>query len=365
MVITITLIYPNFLIKNNSIKPEKNITEYELWSTNDTNNITVPIHNMELKYTIHVNTSYKGESSTAISNDEGEWLPIDGVWELNNGIYSQKSSGSFMGSIARKISISNFTMESKVRRCSSSYAGIIFRYRDNKYSYWWHLKGDDENAQLAITQVQPIETIPIKHSAKVWYKLKIKIIGNHIEGYIDDQSILDVKNDELTERDDNKIGLMTYDGCADFSDIIIKNITEDKVNIIINYSLSAFSLSNVSITPFLLKKHFSPSKTFSYSSLQSDAFKSSADHYHEFDDYLDTNNSIIINGISADDLRPPDIIYFPTESYQNRTFAIRLIARGWDEERQEWVFKEFTSHGFTWEDIINGRTITGGGNRTE
>jgi len=41
-----------------------------------------------------------------------------------------------------------------------------------------------------------------------------------------------------------------------------------------------------------------------------------------------------------------------------------MKAKGWDEQKQEWVFKEFMSPEFTWEDVVEGRTITAGGNST-
>jgi len=42
---------------------------------------------------------------------------------------------------------------------------------------------------------------------------------------------------------------------------------------------------------------------------------------------------------------------------------IRLIARGWDDQKQEWVFKEFMSPEFTWKDVVEGRTIMADGSR--
>jgi len=36
-----------------------------------------------------------------------------------------------------------------------------------------------------------------------------------------------------------------------------------------------------------------------------------------------------------------------------------MKAKGWDEQKQEWVFAEAMSPEFTWEDVVEGRTIVG------
>ena len=42
-----------------------------------------------------------------------------------------------------------------------------------------------------------------------------------------------------------------------------------------------------------------------------------------------------------------------------------MKAKGWNEKKKELVFAEAMSPEFTWEDVVEGRTITAGGNMTK
>ncbi|HWQ95833.1 MAG TPA: family 16 glycoside hydrolase, partial [Candidatus Methylomirabilis sp.] len=307
-----------------------------------------------LKYTINLST-IGTELSSIISKNESDWVPISGVWKYENGIYHQKSSVSYASSIIRSISGSDFIFGAKIKKTDPQYAGIIVK-NQGMYTYWWHLRGDGETAQLAIIEDKPLESIAFKHAINEWNDLKVEINGDHIQGFINEKLMSDVISSELNESSDKKIGLTTYTGAADFSDIYFKELTDDKVYIKISYTLFPISLSNISVKPLLLEKYFQPSNTFSYSLVPLKAFENSAKYYDITDNNSNINDSIVLDSISADDMRPPDSIYFPTKQY-NRTFAIRLITKGWDEEKQEWLFKEFISPEFTWDDIVKGRII--------
>ena len=309
---------------------------------------------------------------TKTSKNISDWFIKSGKWRLINETYLVGENANFGdGLTSRNSKFKNQIIEFNIKPKDDIQKNfflflVYFRYKDINNFYYIDGLYDGRgagNANLVhlVKSVDSIGTIITSSDMKQawqpnkWYKIKVVVNDEFIQMYVDGNKLIERKEVD-PNLGEGAISFMTYSSSADFSDITITQLTNQTLNLILNTHMNAGS--NISITPFLIEKYKQPSGVIAYRNLYSFSSKN-----YSLDLKQNNKNEILNLSFSANLIRPPDIIYFPTEPY-NRTFAIRLIARGWDEQKQEWVFKEFMSPEFTWEDVVEGRTITAGGNST-
>ena len=318
------------------------------------------------------------QNSIAVFNTLNDWNIVSGKWNLINGNMlegknSNSPDGSMgLGTLPNNIFSNNSIIEFKVNPKDNTQKdyynfGIIFGFVDYKNYYVARYYSDKRNnADLhnfalgktnydgTISWLQVDHNIILKTS--YWHKIKLIVTDEYMLIYINDFKLFKVEKTELP-LNKGKISLGAYESSAIFSDIRITNLTQIPINLSLSFSLSS-RFSNLTFTPHLTEKSNNPSSIESYPII----YTFPSINYTSNASTLALNDTLSLS-FPADLIRPPDIIYFPTEPYQNRTFAIRLIVRGWDEQKQEWVFKEFMSPEFTWEDVAEGRTIAADGSR--
>ncbi len=290
--------------------------------------------------------------------NEINFQSLTGNWIIDNEIYKQTSIADAKESILSNIEFENYSLSVKIKVVSltGSIQGIALLTKYNKNDFYKaQIRPDISMIYLVKQDSNIINSAHFNANLYQWHTLEVIHFGNSIKILFDNDPLIDTTDSEYT---DGNVGLQTYNAIASFSDITITNLTNSTSNLLFSYKFSISNISKLTLTPSLFKKQFNPSGSPTYSKIY---------NFPSINYTSNASNPIVNDSIPlsfpSDLIRPPDIIYFPTEPYQNRTFTIRLIARGWDDEKQEWVFKEFMSPEFTWEDVVEGRTITADGSR--
>lgn len=315
------------------------------------------IENLTLIFNEEVQKKYYTKFSN--NNDDNNILPEKGKWDFENKVLRHKEI--LVEGLASSIvstNLSNYSVESKIIindvEITDSQAQI-FSF-GNSYVYRFAIKLNGwELYKIQNNQYTMLTFGGFSNSKKTWHTLKIIFIEPLIQCYIDDELLCNIEDIDSSQVY-RKIGVGTYLSDSSFSDISIKKLSNQTVSLNVSYNLLwsssiASRFLNISVAPFLVKKRNNPSGFSSYITIY---------NYSSINYNLKGSNHIMNESFNMtfpiDLIRPPDIIYFPSE-IPTPIFAIHLIARGWDEEKQEWVFREFNSPEFTWEDVVEGRTI--------
>lgn len=316
-----------------------------------TNYSNIYINSLKLQFT-------KIYNETAVV-DNGKIYPLSGNWNIKNGEITQDSymdAKLILGNSdwADCIIEGNFKFSKEIIRS----IGIYFRYTDVKiYDAVFQDKGATYSYGTPDSgEPTPLTSYPFEPKINTWYKLKVVVLRNNMTVYIDDDLKIQIVNDNRLNRPKGKIGLRAEGQKASFRDISIKQITNQTLNMTVSYNLEVNGFTNLSLKPLLIDKQSTPSGTPSYSTIYT--FPNTNYYANASSSFV--NYTTLAISFPIDIIRPPDIIYFPKEPYQNSTFAIQLVAGGWDEDKQEWIFKEFMSPEFTWEDVVKGRMIING-----
>gem|GEM_PF-4925986 len=378
LIILITIIIIIILLPDQNLSfNSKDYLKKNNFSTIETNqvNITGSGKNFPMDFFIKTDNIQIGFAQNTIYgggklnlNSTTFWTPINGKNKMENNGYldnlvsrwSQKEYSNFIYTIKQK------TIE------GSGQTLILFRAQDinNYYSVniaayyndWFRLekKVDGETNTLIQKLIAGNSVFP---TGTKW-DITITADGDLIRVTISTIGNDKIKYKYSIEAHDSsfasgKVGISsTGYQYSHFSDIKLTDLTSHNINVTISYRITSNGLSNLTFNSYLTEKVQNPSGSLSYSPI----YNITSINYNIKGNAQDINSSHIFSFPSSL-IRPPDLIYFPTEPYQNRTFAIRLIARGWDEQKQEWVFAEAISPEFTWEDVVEGRTIMADGSR--
>lgn len=329
-------IIPTILIKNIKIMFEEN---------QSINKTSVFSNNSKLKYSNKI---------------DSEWVKVRGEWMVKNNKYIQSDTKSWALSFLSPIeyhNLTNYITEANVLMASGKNIVYKFRYQGSQRFLQINFYGTIyiQCVHGASSHTLANFDFPSGFKYEEPHNLKVIVNNNHIMFYLDGVLLWE-GDDEENHNPKGTIALGTDRTAAEFSDILIQQLTNQTINFTLSYRINTVGISNLSTTIFLSEIRLNPSGI---------PTRTNVYHFSQFN-YTSNTSTFTLNdtlSFPIDLIRPPDIIYFPTEDY-NRTFAIRLIAKGWDEQQQKWVFAEAMSPEFTWEDVVEGRTITAGGNST-
>jgi len=175
----------------------------------------------------------------------GKWQIVRGMWNIENGIFSQTSNAENCYAVAGDSNWSNYTIQVKARKVSGSEGFlIIFGLKDSNNYYWWNIGGWG-NTTTAIERCVNGTKYIVGKSANVtvmpnkWYDIKIELNGNRIKCYLDGKLIHDVV--------DNMIIKDIYANASidSNSDIIIKVVNISSSNRKVRINLNGIAQNKI------------------------------------------------------------------------------------------------------------------------
>lgn len=317
---------------------------------NDENELTNPQIKLEasLSEIILLNSSIDNFNLTnkIEKRKSNNLIPIQGRWDQEGNVYAQKSNSGFAYTLFDNMTIIDGEIELRLMAVQDAGLGILFRYNNVNNYYLSEIV-----TFLDLVNIYRITDGTAKRIAEVskpidknkWYKLKISVKKTVIRIYLDDIFLAEIED---SSHSSGKIGLYSSIGSVKFSDIYIKQYSNSTGSLNLKYQIRKVNLSNISITPFLIEKQMNPSGSSSYSIL----YYFNTTNYTAKVEAFGINDSLSLE-FPENLIKPPDAIYFPTQQYESRVFNIRLLVRGYDSQRKEWIFKEFMTKEFTYDDI--------------
>jgi len=161
------------------------------------------------------------------SGHEGEWLFVEGSWQMSDGAIVQQNTSRSASAILRDPAFSDFrlSVEFFIRPEGMGVraAAILFRATGTLTYYWLHL--DSKNGNAILVRSTPadrwieIGRRPVGISAGVWHRAEVACLGSRITVRLDGQQVLDFRDDALSA---GRIGLGTSEGRVEFRNLRIR-----------------------------------------------------------------------------------------------------------------------------------------------
>lgn len=127
-----------------------------------------------------------------------KWQIVNGMWDMQNGIFSQTSEAENCYAVTGDSKWSNYTLEVKARKTGGNEGFLIlFGVKNSNNYYWWNIGGWG-NTSTAIeksvngTKYTVGQSAGVKVEPNKWYDIKIQINGDRIQCYLDGKLIHDV-----------------------------------------------------------------------------------------------------------------------------------------------------------------------------
>lgn len=190
-------------------------------------------------------TSLEPPSSNQISFSEDfssqerfltNWEQLGGIWSINDGVLSGSSFGGInnLGKILTGETYwANYTIEVEMNRLGDNRDSLIYFGYQNEESYYWidvRTSGFDDVRLYDSKKEGALVVNPYENIFGIWYKIRVSILGNNVQVYIDDKLVL---VHDLDENIEGKVGLGITTGQKGNSTIlfdnfvVVENITQD------------------------------------------------------------------------------------------------------------------------------------------
>ena len=170
--------------------------------------------------------------------DAADWIPANGSWEVEEGIYKQTMRwGEAQKALVDGAEWADHTLEAKVRVDDGHWGGIVFRARnefeyyvylicpkENKSELWRHKRSDAfEDGFEARDEIEhDIEPIGLTITRNEWFTLRVVVEGSRIAVAINDIEQGVFFDDAYPV---GKVGVWTWDTQASFDDVAVKGTT--------------------------------------------------------------------------------------------------------------------------------------------
>jgi hypothetical protein len=107
--------------------------------------------------------------------------------------------------------------------------GIVWRYQDANNYYIARMNPLEDNFRVYKVvdgkRSKEFQNAEVKVPAGEWHRIKIKMIGDHIECFVDGKKLLDVRDDAITNA--GQVGLWTKaDAQTSFDDFRVRDLKE-------------------------------------------------------------------------------------------------------------------------------------------
>lgn len=132
--------------------------------------------------------------SDDFSSDK-EWIPGEGVWKLQDGVYSQTSTSTNCTSIAApELAVSSYIYHVKARKNSGAEGFlVIFNYKDAENYCWWNLGGwGNKTHGIEVCNGGAKNTVASAAGTLEtgrWYDIRIEVKGEEVKCYLDNKLV--------------------------------------------------------------------------------------------------------------------------------------------------------------------------------
>jgi alpha-N-arabinofuranosidase len=121
---------------------------------------------------------------------------------------------------------------------------ILIRASDDRNFYWWNLGGWGNSAhQLEVERDDNRRPIGPRVSGKIeagkWYDIRMRAAGDHIEGWLDDEKVLDMR--DATHRSGG-IGVGFWATCGEYKDFRVTDLSDSALPVDLGTMPSEFAL---------------------------------------------------------------------------------------------------------------------------
>ncbi|MCE2414653.1 DUF1080 domain-containing protein [Candidatus Poribacteria bacterium] len=171
-------------------------------------------------------------------DDAHDWVPANGSWEVQEGIYKQTMRwGEAQKALVDGVEWADHTLEAKVRVDDGHWGGIVFRAqnefeyyvylicpKENKSELWRHKRStafkDGFEARDEIEH--DIEPIGLTITRNAWFTLRVVVEGSRIAVAINDIEQGVFFDDAYPV---GQVGVWTWDTQASFDDVAVNGST--------------------------------------------------------------------------------------------------------------------------------------------
>jgi len=159
------------------------------------------------------------------SKDVGQWNEVVGEWNTEDGGYAETAGTDYAKTMFGDEDWTDYTIEVDVtlaKNVSTNAVGILVRADEdgkNGYRYW--IRTDSQNAQFSKWEndgythfEQPAVPVTVGET----YRLKIVMEGNTFQCFVDDELLVDMKDDF---RDSGRVGFICYRSYPRYDNLLI------------------------------------------------------------------------------------------------------------------------------------------------
>ncbi|MFC1712530.1 family 16 glycoside hydrolase [Candidatus Poribacteria bacterium] len=154
-----------------------------------------------------------------------EWNEVVGEWNTEEGGYAETAGTDYAKTMFGDETWTNYTIEvdvTLVENVSTNAVGILARADengDNGYRFW--IRTDSQNAQFSKWEnnayahlEQPALPVEVGET----YRLKMVMDGDLLQCFVNDELVVDLKNDF---RDSGRVGLICYRSYPRYDNLVI------------------------------------------------------------------------------------------------------------------------------------------------
>ncbi|MFC1716190.1 family 16 glycoside hydrolase [Candidatus Poribacteria bacterium] len=154
-----------------------------------------------------------------------EWNEVVGEWNTEEGGYAETAGTDYAKTMFGDETWTNYTVEVDVtlaENVSTNAVGILVRADengDNGYRFW--IRTDSQNAQFSkwennayVHLEQPALPVEVGET----YNLKMVMDGDVLQCFVNDELVVDLKNDF---RDSGRVGLISYRAYPRYDNLVI------------------------------------------------------------------------------------------------------------------------------------------------
>lgn len=141
-------------------------------------------------------------------------------WRVCNGVLEQPSNSKMSFLMAGSPVWKDYEYTLEARETNSGRGMIVlFRVKDKSNFYWWSLSGLKNKESMAGSMKKGGRNTWFKKEKEKWYKIRIRVKGSHVRGWLDNTLSMDVKDETYKN---GGVGVGTHSSAAQFRNMEVR-----------------------------------------------------------------------------------------------------------------------------------------------
>ncbi len=179
------LYYSSLVTKNLPVHPKLKVELVQTTVVSPILNPTIPSSNSKQ---IIFEDNFQDSATTSI-----KWSPLGGSWVVENGVLRCIANGKYLANASIP---SDFQFQLDMMGVDIVDKIIVFRATNDTRHYGIDFRSDPYNDIVLVKSLPDnigkiIQTAPIRNFNNIWYTLKVDVVNNHIQVFVNDQLLID------------------------------------------------------------------------------------------------------------------------------------------------------------------------------